>query len=154
MVGIRSFPFGSRPILRGYVSFRECKDPCNFPSIFVFFANFHFQEWISHDWSRRWNLFSLLSLVFFNDLTGWRFQPMCMFLLVGILPKTGWQIVWFHLFVEWQHFFDSDFSLETFETNFSLSGWAPARKEASRAIVCRGCVTRPMGHGLGLISSQ
>ena len=25
MVGIRSFPFGARPIFRGYVSFRECK---------------------------------------------------------------------------------------------------------------------------------
>ena len=46
-------------------------------------------------------------------------------------------------------FFFFFFGFSICDKSLMLSGWAPARKEVSRVIACRGCVTRPMAISLG-----
>ena len=67
MVGRRSFPFGARPICRGYVSFREGK---------TIFTNFSFGEddfhvelfFFSGGWKNRMrNVLNLIALFFGED---------------------------------------------------------------------------------------
>ena len=82
-------------------------------------------------------------------------QWQCASFLVGILPKAMCQTL-VPILVQWQHpqnpahvllFFFFGFSI--CDKSLMLSGWAPARKEVSRVIACRGCVTRPMAISLG-----